>query len=274
MKRQSEISLKSGWIKGDSITSIGSHAGAKLFSAPGFDWRAADAYLFDIDGTLLNSQDAIHYWAFHRGVQQVYGMTLDTTGVPIHGNTDLGILRGFMEKNGIAESEWLPKLPALVETMCLYVEENAPGLRPKLCPSIRDLIEYLDSSGKLLGVVSGNLERIGWAKLQACGLKQWFSFGAFSDRNEKRVDIFAEGIEQVRFRLRPDAGVYIVGDTPADIAAAHANGISIIAVATGIYDPHELLNYGPEMCASCCSDLLSTPAGSQTSENCVQPDEG
>ena len=31
---------------------------------PGFRWDSADAFLFDIDGTLLNSRDAVHYFAF------------------------------------------------------------------------------------------------------------------------------------------------------------------------------------------------------------------
>ena len=35
-----------------------------------FRWDAADAYLFDIDGTLLNSRDGVHYNAFHNAVRQ------------------------------------------------------------------------------------------------------------------------------------------------------------------------------------------------------------
>lgn len=255
--KKSVVNLKSGWVKESSLNDPNSSPAAPIFCARGFDWRAADAYLFDIDGTLLNSLDAVHYWAMHNAVKEVYGLQLDVSGVPIHGNTDVGILRGFMEKSGLSEKDWLPQLGQLVQLISSEVERNAADLRPQLCPSVRELIQELHSRGKLLAVASGNLERVGWAKLKACGLKDYFSFGSFSDRNEKRDDIFFYAAGEARRMLRPDAKVYVVGDTPADIVSAEANDLPVIAVATGIYEPHELLTHSPEMCVPCCSDLLA-----------------
>jgi phosphoglycolate phosphatase len=255
--KKSAVNLKSGWVKESNLNDPDSGLAASIFCASGFDWRAASAYLFDIDGTLLNSRDAVHYWAMHNGVKEVYGLQLDVTGVPIHGNTDVGILRGFMEKSGVTESEWLPQLGRLVDFISTEVERNAADLQPQLCPSVRELIKELHSRGKLLGVASGNLERVGWAKLKACGLKTYFSFGSFSDRNERRDDIFAHGAGEARRMVGADAKVYVVGDTPADIASAKANKLPVIAVATGIYEPRELLVYSPEMCVPCCTDLMN-----------------
>ena len=255
--KKSAVNLKSGWVKESDLNQPDSNAGSAVFCAVGFDWRAADAYLFDIDGTLMNSKDAVHYWALHHAVREVFGLELDVTGVPIHGNTDIGIFRGFMEKCAMPEVDWLPKLPRLVTMISEEVERNAADLRPQLCPSIGELIHELHAEGKLLGVASGNLERVGWAKLAACGLKEFFSFGSFSDRNEKRNDIFTYGLNEARRLLHSDAKVYVVGDTPADIASAHANQLPVIAVATGIYETHELQAYSPQMCVPCCTDLLA-----------------
>ncbi len=58
----------------------------------GFDWRAFDAYLFDIDGTLLNSQDGVHYEAFLIAMRELYGRTVALEGVPVQGSTDPMIL--------------------------------------------------------------------------------------------------------------------------------------------------------------------------------------
>lgn len=254
--KKSAVNLKSGWVKESDVNQPDSSATNKIFCAAGFDWRAADAYLLDIDGTLLNSKDAVHYWAMHNAVREVFGLELDVTGVPIHGNTDIGIFRGFMDKCGVPEAEWHPKRARLVAMISEEVERNAADLHPELCPSVREFIHELHSEGKLLGVASGNLERVGWAKLTACGLKQYCSFGSFSDRNEKRDDILAYAANEARRLLHPNASVYVVGDTPADIASARANQLPVIAVATGIYEPHELLAYSPEMCVSCCTDLL------------------
>ena len=40
---------------------------------PGFVWDAQDAYLFDIDGTLLRSRDRIHFDSFAQSIHQVTG---------------------------------------------------------------------------------------------------------------------------------------------------------------------------------------------------------
>jgi phosphoglycolate phosphatase-like HAD superfamily hydrolase len=49
----------------------------------------------------------------------------------------------------------------------------------------------------------------------------------------------------------------VVGDTPRDIAAARANALPVIAVATGRFSFEELLEGRPEVCASSLADLLA-----------------
>lgn len=223
-----------------------------------FDWRAGDAYLFDIDGTLLNSRDGVHYNAFHRAVREVFGVNSKIDGVPVHGNTDIGILRAVLERERVSQRDFEAKLPKMLELMCSEVQQKAAELRPALCPAIEEFLRTLHADGKLLGVVSGNLEPIGWAKISAAGLRQYFSFGSFSDRNELREDIFRYGIDEARRQLGPHAAVFVVGDTPADIAAACKVNAPVIAVATGIYSLEDLRKHNPDACVSCCSELLGS----------------
>lgn len=217
----------------------------------------ADAYLFDIDGTLLNSRDGVHYNAFHAAVREIYGIDSKIDGVPVHGNTDLGILRAVARRAGLSDAQFESKLPAAIACMCASASRNAAGMAPELCPSVRELLISLRQAGKLLGVVSGNLEPIGWLKLEAAGIKQFFAFGSFSNQRELRRDIFAHGVEQVRRRLGAGARVCFVGDTPADIDAARHLASPVLAVATGIFPVAELLAHGPDACINCCSELLA-----------------
>lgn len=247
--------LKSGWVSGGNSSSVAINQ--KVHVRSDFDWRAADAYLFDIDGTLLNSRDAVHYHAFHRAVEHFFGLTLRLDGIPVHGNTDVGILRAYLEAAHLPESEWRARVPEVTDFMCAEVERNRADLRPEVCPAIVNILNQLRSYGKLLGVASGNLEPIGWAKLEKCGLRDYFSFGAFSGEREKRDEIIAHGISQAKILRGPDTSVYVVGDTPADIASAHANHTKVIATATGIYGFEELLQHNPDACVTCCEDLLS-----------------
>lgn len=225
-------------------------------STPSFDWTQAEAYLFDIDGTLLNTRDGIHYHAFRNAVRSLFGIDATIDGVPVHGNTDLGILRAVLARAGIAAQEFERKLPELMRHMCDEVRHNAAQIRVELCPSIRELLEALHRRGKLMGIVSGNLEPIGWTKIEIAGLRPYFAFGSFSDCHERREDIFLHGLAEARRRLTSGATVCIVGDTPSDIAAARAVGAPIVAVATGIFPREQLSALGPDLCVGCCTELL------------------
>ena len=223
-----------------------------------FEWRDFDAYLFDIDGTLLNSRDAVHYDAFLSALRHLSGRALDLQGVTVHGSTDPIILLDALLFAGLAEAEMRAALPGALLRMAAEVESRAAELRPELCPAVPQLLAELKSAGKLLGVTSGNLEPIGWAKLKAAGIAEYFSFGSFSDRNTSREAIFRWGAEQAQ-SLTERGRICFVGDTPADIAAARACGFPIIAVATGIYSVVELACGAPELCIPACETLLVRP---------------
>jgi phosphoglycolate phosphatase len=235
-------------------------ASGKVFVRPGFRWDAADAYLFDIDGTLLNSRDAVHYFAFHNAAKEVLGVEANIEGVPVHGNTDVGILRAVLQRAGLENSAIDASMPRIVATMCAEVERNKEQLRPELCPSILDLLSRLKAQGKLLGAASGNLETIGWLKLEKAGIRPMFAFGSFSFPRESRADIFHHGVDLARQQLGAHASVTAVGDTPADVQAAQAIGIPVITLATGIFSFDDLMAHNPDACLGCATDLLALPS--------------
>jgi phosphoglycolate phosphatase-like HAD superfamily hydrolase len=246
-------------------------------SIAGLPWDSFDAYLFDIDGTLLNCRDAVHYNAFHSALRQVWNCQRKIDGLPLHGNTDIGILRAAAGAGGISPDEFSRGLPEALAIIRSEVERHAGSMRPELCPSIPILVERLHAAGKLLGVTSGAIEPVGWVKLRAAGLAHYFSFGSFSADaaatsgagfhanssqlpgcNESRAGIFRHGIAQVRSRLGDAARVCFVGDTPSDIAAAKSLRTPILAVATGIYGVDALSAQNPDLCLPCCDWLFAS----------------
>jgi phosphoglycolate phosphatase len=224
---------------------------------PGFRWDAADAYLFDIDGTLLNSRDAVHYFAFRHAVEHVLGLEISLEGLLVHGNTDPGILRAALQREGVASGVIDEAMRQIVEQMCAEIERNREQLRPEICPSIPELIAWLQARGKLLGAASGNLEPVGWLKLERAGLRGKFAFGSFSFPRESRADIFRHGIALARERLGQAASVTVVGDTPSDIEAARAAGVPVVALATGIFSFSDLMACNPDACFACGDDLMA-----------------
>ena len=75
----------------------------------GFNWRAFDAYLFDIDGTLLNSRDPVHYEAFLIAMRELSGRAVSLDGVTLHGSTDPLILLAALERAGISRGRRPPR---------------------------------------------------------------------------------------------------------------------------------------------------------------------
>jgi phosphoglycolate phosphatase len=231
--------------------------GGKAFVRPGFRWDSADAFLFDIDGTLLNSRDAVHYFAFRTAIRDILGIEASIEGVPVHGNTDVGILRAVLQRAGLQDAAIDAHMPQIVARMCAEVQQNREQLNPELCPSILKLISYLRDRGKLLGAASGNLETVGWLKLEKSGLRPMFTFASFSFPREFRAEIFQHGIDLARQRFGGHAAVTVVGDTPSDIEAARTVGVPVIALATGIYSFAQLQAHDPDACFACGTDLLA-----------------
>lgn len=225
-------------------------------NSDGFRWQDADAYLFDIDGTLLNTRDLIHYRALNRAMREVYGVDTTIDGIAYHGKTDLGILRAALELVGVSNPEFQQKLPQALDVVRGFVDRYSSALVPKVCSAIPALLSRLRSDGKLLGVASGNLESVGWHKVQAAGLREFFTFGYFSDHCERREEIFENAAAEARHRLHANAAVCFIGDTPSDIRAARHAKARIIAVATGVYKVDDLVALGPDACISSCADLL------------------
>ena len=219
-------------------------------------WDAFDAYLFDIDGTLIHCEDTVHYFAFCEALQGISGRALTLEGVIAHGNTDVGILRDALTLAGVPESAWRHRLPEIRATMCRYVAERQQELCPTVLPDVREVLQHLRSREAILGIATGNLEGIGRAKLQRAGLLALFHFGGFSDHFEFRVDVLRAAAATARALTREDAAICMIGDTPADITAARENGLSVIAVATGIHSYDQLATEAPDLCLRSLEELL------------------
>jgi phosphoglycolate phosphatase-like HAD superfamily hydrolase len=229
---------------------------SRVRSAPGFRWDAQDAYLFDIDGTLLRSRDRIHVDSFAESVHRVTGFEITLAGIVLQGSTDTAILREACVQAGITPEILEAHTSAILEAMCARVAEQRHVMSIERMPGVEDALRHLASRSALLGVATGNLEMIGWIKLEQAGLREWFRFGGFSDNFPNRSELIAHAARKAREFAGSHAHVCVVGDTPRDIAAAHANSLPVIAVATGRYSFSELLECAPEVCAQSLAELL------------------
>jgi phosphoglycolate phosphatase-like HAD superfamily hydrolase len=234
------------------------HSGAEhVHIEPGFAWDRQDAYLFDIDGTILRSRDRVHFESFAASVQRVTGFEVTLAGIELHGSTDTAILREAFHRAGIADDVMEADLEAVLDAMCRNVAERRSEFQLVRMPGIEEALRHLAGRGALLGVATGNLEMIGWIKIEEAGLREWFRFGGFSDRFPVRSELIGHAARKARELAGPSASICVVGDTPRDISAAHANSLPVIAVATGKYSFETLLEDKPDVCATSLAALLA-----------------
>ena len=231
---------------------------SRVYIDEGFRWDEQRAYLFDIDGTLLRHRDRVHFDAVDASVRSVMGRDLALDGVTLSGNTDPGILRDAFRLAKVEDSGWRPQREDVLKALCEHVVARRAEMLPVIMPGVEATLAHLNQKGALLGLATGNLAEIGWIKVENSGLRSWFKFGGFSDQFEDRADMIADAAEQARALLQsgPEATVCVVGDTPFDIAAARANDLPTIAVATGRYTFDELMEHRPEVCTATLAALL------------------
>jgi phosphoglycolate phosphatase len=206
-----------------------------------------DLILFDIDGTLVRRAGPHHRQALVDAVRQVTGVETTTAEIPVHGMLDPDILTQMMLAGGIDQVRISLKMPAIIEAAQDIYQTGVPDLRDKVCPGVVPLLDEMRERGTTLALVTGNLTRIGWRKLERAGLRHYFRFGAFGEMAATRGGLARLAIEQARREGVMTGRVLLIGDATQDVQAARENGILAIAVRTGITPAEDLEASKPDL---------------------------
>jgi len=204
--------------------------------------------LFDIDGTLLAGATEEHRAALHEALLAVHGIEADISRRPITpaGRTDREITRAILLDAGVDAKQIDDRADAVQEEACLAYARLCPeDLSHTVLAGIPELLaQLLRREDRMLGLVTGNYEAIARLKLRRAGIGHWFdaAIGAFGSDAEDRTELPAIA----RRRAGKPGAPYprertiVIGDTPRDIACAHADGARSVAVATGPFGVDEL----------------------------------
>lgn len=207
--------------------------------------------LFDIDGTLVRRSGPHHRQALVEAVRRVTGFDTTTDHIPVQGMLDRQIMEHMMRDAGAPRSLVRRAMPQLVQAaQHVYLRAAPPpALHDRVCPGALALLRNLRRRGVPMGLVTGNLSRIGWKKLERAGLRHYFSFGAFAELAHERAQLVRIALQRARSRgwIGVHTCLWLVGDHPNDILAAKANGLRSIAVATGLSPVEELTGCHPDI---------------------------
>ncbi len=215
----------------------------------GLPWAV---YLFDIDGTLVSAGGA-----GRRALERTLGEHCEVLdgrlgGLRLDGMTDRLIVREALR---LLDREFDDTLCDAV--LARYVEHlRAEILGPgyAVLPGVVETLERLRARGALVALCTGNVAEGARLKLARGDLERYFDWGAsavcgFADDGEDREHVVRAALRRASARLdrsvEPGEAL-VIGDTPRDVAAAHAVGIPVLGVATGRYAEAALRQAGAD----------------------------
>jgi phosphoglycolate phosphatase len=202
--------------------------------------------LFDIDGTLLLKASREHAEALYAALRRVHGVQDPPGRVEAAGRTDGAIARSLLLLAEVSAEQIDAKMPDLRRAVCSEYAHRCPAdLSDRLAPGVPELLGALDGDGNhRLALVTGNLEPVARLKLERAGIGRFFPLGqgAFGSDDEDRAAL--PELARMRAGRRnapfPREHTVVIGDTPRDIACARADGVHVIAIATGPFAAEQL----------------------------------
>lgn len=202
--------------------------------------------LFDIDGTLVDTGGA-GVAALQHAAVEVFGAA--GPSLDLAGNTDGAILRGFFEYFG---SKYDPAVgEQFYQSYLSRIRDNLrnPNYGGCLLGGVNPMLASLREEGNSLGLLTGNIERGAMIKVSHYGIADYFQFGAYGDdhwnRNKLGPIALERAEESTGMKFSQDE-ILVIGDTPKDVACAHAFGVKCVAVATGDFSEEELAACGAD----------------------------
>jgi phosphoglycolate phosphatase len=203
--------------------------------------------LWDIDGTLVY-MDRAGERALLVAIRELYQRDLGAhLPVDLRGRTDTSICRDLLVYLGV------PVTPEEEKRLQLAYLSHMPATMPagkaRVLAGIREALDAVHAHPEIhQALLTGNLKEGAKLKLSHLGLWDYFEFGAFADDSHVRDELgpfaLARAEEKLGIKFPPER-VYIIGDTPHDIACGKAIGAKTIAVATGAFSVEELSALNP-----------------------------
>jgi phosphoglycolate phosphatase-like HAD superfamily hydrolase len=204
--------------------------------------------LFDIDGTLVSTGGAGAV-AWRQAFEELHGIPADIGEFTDAGMTDPDV--GAKTFEAVLHRKPTPhEMAQLLQRRLEHLPEAvAASTKYRVLPGVPERLRQLSRDGHLLGLITGNGDGAAFIKLARGDLMRWFTFGAYASAGVDRPGIVRRAVERAEAAVGqdlPNDRIYVIGDTPLDIDAAHAVGCTAIGVATGHYDAAALRDAGAD----------------------------
>ncbi len=202
------------------------------------------AAVFDVDGTLVDSERHGHRVAFNRAFEELdlpYRWDEDLYGELLHVTGGQRRIDGYLATQGVPEAERKELAPALHKRKTEILEQMVDDGAIELRPGAGRLLEELASEGVALAVGTTGSRR--WVERLLTRLLPsvtWDVVVAGDDVENRKPDpeVFIVALEKLGLD-GPD-GVVVVEDSAEGVAAAKGAGLCCGVVVNGYTADHDL----------------------------------
>ncbi|MBF8188864.1 HAD family hydrolase [Nonomuraea sp. K274] len=200
------------------------------------------ALLFDIDGTLITTGGAgARSWRL--AFDKLYGIPADIGKFTDTGMTDPDVGRKTFEAV-LGRKPERHEFARLLERRLHYLRQTVEESgHYRVLPGVEDLLTGLVDKGYLVGLITGNLEPAAHIKLHRANLNRFFSFGGYGSDSNDRAEVTRTALRRASLVYGEDLGpdrCLVIGDTPHDVAGAHAAGVACVGVASHKFNSAQL----------------------------------
>lgn len=212
------------------------------------DIKQIDNVLFDLDGTLVDSQEGIINSAMY---------ALDYYGIPYSGREELKKFIGPPLKNAFMEFYGFDEDKALSAAMVyreFYADKGV--FQVNVYDGVRKMLAGLKEAGKRLYLATSKTEKYAEIILEYFGLSDFFDYIGGTDMQGVR-----DSKAKVLRYVLETAGIFVtdsvlVGDSRYDVCGAKELGMRTIAVLYGYGSAKEHEQAGPDYIARSPNEVL------------------
>ena len=203
------------------------------------------AVIFDVDGTLVDSERHGHRVAFNRAFEAFdlpYRWSEDLYGELLHTTGGQRRIDGYLAGQGVAEAERATLAPALHKRKTEILEEMVDAGAIELRPGAARLVEELGREGVARAVgTTGSRRWVERLLRHTLAGVEWDALVAGDDVTNRKPDpeVFTTALDNLG--LADAAGeVVVIEDSAEGLEAARAAGLCCVLVVNGYTADHDL----------------------------------
>lgn len=203
--------------------------------------------IFDIDGTLVKSNDLI-FASFNHVAAKYLGRTLSQAEI-------IGLF-GPPEEGGLSRILDDRLVPGAMDELCSFYDREHSGMA-SLHQGIEEILRFLSNRNVKLAVFTGKGRRTATITLEQLGISSYFGL-VISGSDVDCHKPHPEGIHRILTAFGVPAGqTLMVGDSVSDIKASRAAGVAVASVLWDCYDQGSVLREKAEFRFQHVSEMMA-----------------